>query len=275
MIHAHGEICGLAALSVGKKLGIPVALTIHGIDTCSRVWRGYNAKMFTQVLNNVDSLIFVGEPLQKAYEDKAQRKNHQHILHNGVRIPDATARKEYNKEIQIISVSNLVEGKGVDLNLQALGKLKKQGIQNWRYTIIGSGDQIKYLKKIIAENNLEDNVIFMGECTHQQVYGQLSKADIFCLPSYREAFGIAYLEAMAHGLLTIGVEGQGPSAFIAHEKTGFLVRPNDINHLAEVLELSILNYQNIAQTGRNYVLNHFTWKHHAEKLISIYQDMIS
>lgn len=93
-----------------------------------------------------------------------------------------------------------------------------------------------------------------------------SRADVFVLPSYREAFGVAYVEAMAAGLLAIGVAGQGPEAFIKHEETGLLVRPLDVESIVSTLRSVIHGKERmrrIALTGRDFVWREFTWAHHA------------
>jgi glycosyltransferase involved in cell wall biosynthesis len=116
----------------------------------------------------------------------------------------------------------------------------------------------------------------MGACAHDQIYILLKSADVFVLPSYREAFGIAYLEAMASGLLAIGVESEGPSAFIKHGDTGFLVPPRDSDALARQL-IRIAGdrpaMRKIAESGRDYVTRNLTWNRHAEKLIDIYREL--
>ena len=280
VIHAHGEICGLAAVAASKKLNIPSVVTIHGVDTCERKWKGLSGKMFCRVFNETNRIIYVGEPLQKYFRQIVNRTDHCRIVHNGCRLPVEFTGEKYKNNgdtIHIISVSNLHEGKGVDLTLLALAKLKEQGIDNWTYTIIGSGNQKKICDNIIKWHDLTDKIIYKENCLHDTVYSLLENADIFCLPSYREAFGIAYLEAMAHGLLTIGVRGQGPQAFIENGKTGFLVEPKDICSLINVLKLAISNFEDmtpIALAGKKYVLENFTWEKHAEKLMTIYREMI-
>ncbi|PIZ04847.1 MAG: hypothetical protein COY58_01980 [Gammaproteobacteria bacterium CG_4_10_14_0_8_um_filter_38_16] len=280
VIHAHGEICGLPAVAISKKLHIPVAVTIHGIDMCKRLWQGRSGKQFNRMFKEANKIIYVGKPLQQHFRHITNDKAHFSIVHNGFRLPvnqSLTERVfENQKIIQIISVSNLHEGKGIDLTLYALSFLKNQGVKNWFYTIIGDGDQRKYLEKIIMQCNLSDQVKLIGQCAHEAVYDYLKKSDLFCLPSYREAFGIAYLEAMAHGLLTIGVKGQGAQAFIDQGKTGFLVSPNDMDDLKQTLFLAITQFHTmkaISFSGKEHVIKNFTWKQNAEKLMAIYKEI--
>lgn len=284
IIHAHGEINGLSAMVAAEQLKIPSVVTIHGIDTCKRMWKGAAGKMFSRMFNGINRVIYVGEPLQQHFRYMMEDDAHCRILHNGFRLPFTPGTEVLNhasgdrKTIHIISVSNLHEGKGIDITLKALLKLERQGIKNWTYTIVGSGNQKPYLERIVNEEDLSAKVKFLGNCSHEEVYGHLKMADIFCLPSYREAFGIAYVEAMAHGLLTIGVKGQGPSAFIDHGRTGFVVEPKNIDDLAEKLHFAVTAYgemQGIAQAGKQHVLKNFTWKNHAEKLVGIYEEVMN
>lgn len=280
VIHAHGEIAGLAAVSASKQLNIPSVVTIHGIDMCPRMRKGITKKMFSKMFNRADRIVYVGEPLQTHFRNMMENDAHCRIVYNGFRLPskESLSEDKFRRDhcIRIISVSNLHEGKGIDLTLHALGQLKKQGIDNWSYTIIGSGDQKTYLESIIAQYDLGNQVAFLGDCTHAEVYANLEKSDIFCLPSYREAFGIAYVEAMAHGLLTIGVKGQGPQAFIEDGKTGFLVDSKNVDSLLNVLKTAINTFevmQKIARAGKEHVLSQFTWNKHAEKLVKVYREV--
>lgn len=278
IIHAHGEIHGLVAFEISKRTSIPYIITIHGIDTCARIWKGDSGKSFRKVLSEADRLIFVGKSLMGHYESMLSHQDHCRIVYNGFRLPQKLSPPETkNSIVKIISVSNLHEGKGVDLTLRALGYLKRSGITNWKYTIIGSGYQKKALQNIVGQFDLDSHVEFKGNLSHDEVYSHLGNASIFCLPSYREAFGVAYLEAMAHRLIAIGVQGQGPEAFIKHGKTGFLVESENLQSLIGILKSTIANCEkmyDIAEAGRQYVLNNFTWTHHAQKLLTIYKEIM-
>ena len=277
IIHAHGEIHGLAATILSQQLGVPVVVTIHGIDMGLQVVSPRLRAQFLKMMSQVDRLVFVGGALAKHFFPMLAHHDHCRIIYNGFQLPDPIPfEKKANNPIRIISVCYLYEGKGVDLTLKALGELKKQGIHDWVYTIIGSGDQKRLYEKIISEYALHPHIIWLGECDHFRVYEELNKSDIFCLPSYREAFGIAYVEAMAHGLLTIAVQGQGPEAFIKNNETGFLVEAHNVDMLMNVLSSVIINNEHmleIAIRGQQHVLENFTWQQHAEKLFEIYKDL--
>lgn len=277
VIHAHGEISGLAAVIAAKQLGISSVVTIHGIDMCPRMWKGRTLNQFKNMYQQADKIIFVGESLQRHFEPMLADKT-PCVVHNGVQLPMISCDKNnfIHSPARIISVSNLHEGKGIDITLQALANLKSKGVGDWVYTIIGSGDQKSNLLKMVKKYDLQNHVEFKGDLSHDAVYENLQNANIFCLPSYREAFGIAYLEAMVHGLLTIGVKGQGPQAFIEHDRTGLLVEPQSVDSLTNTLLYALENREKmlmIAKSGKQFVLENFTWQQHAEKLNKVYREV--
>ena len=178
--------------------------------------------------------------------------------------------------VHLVSVSNLLEGKGIDLNLEALSRLDRDGIRNWTYKIIGDGAQRGRLQRLVHEYGLESRVEFAGARLHAEIPRYLCEADVFVLPSYREAFGIAYLEAMAAGLLVVGVRGQGPSAFIEHGVSGLLVPPHDVEALTNQLSAimrDVESFRGIASSASRVAAERFSWSRHAEMVTAIYREL--
>jgi len=282
IIHAHTEGMAPIAVEVGRRLSIPVVVTLHGINTASRYIDAPRQKvMFRNALNAAVRVILVGEPLRDFFNEITGQDKNFRIVNNGFYFPSkkSSQREIFSSErVRFISVSNLHEGKGIDINLKALSKLKTTGNLNWVYTIVGDGCERSNLEKLLRELGISDQVVIVGAIPHIDVYEHLAKADIFILPSYREAFGIAYVEAMAMGLLTIGVKGQGPSGFITDSETGILVEPRSANNLAERLVKVFDNrekMQAIAKAGCEYALSNLTWEAHAKQLVSVYKELLS
>ena len=283
LIHAHTELAAVAAVDMGRKLQIPTVTTLHGISTEPKFYSGKTRKIYYDyALKNTDRLILVGDPLVNFFNKIIGKNDHFRVVANGFRFSAENKqdiKKVWDKNFfHFISVSNLQKGKGIDINLFALAELRKKGIANWSYKIVGEGEERARLEKLARKLNLNHAVKFIGACAHNEVYAHLAQSDIFILPSYREAFGIAYLEAMSCGLLTLGVEGQGAQAFIEHGKTGLLVPAQNIAKLAAMLEESIQSRDNmhlIAEAGKAYVHHYFTWPQHARNLVKVYEEVIN
>jgi len=197
------------------------------------------------------------------------------MLFNGVRLPDKKIVKTIlnTKIVKYISVLNLHKEKGIEITLSELDMLKNIGISCWTYDIIGAGYQRDNLISIVNRMGLNNHIKFHGALKHNAVIEKLIDADVFVLPSYREAFGVAYLEAMACGLLTVAVESQGPSAVINHLKNGLLVKSRSPESLFESMKLTIDEksaMRILAKNGQDHVYNNFSWSDHAKKLIRIY-----
>lgn len=281
IIHAHTELAGWVGVEVGQKLNIPSVVTLHGINPHKAWYKGFSRKwVFEYTLTHAKRVILVGESIMPFFAQFTQNIEHFCVVHNGFRMHEKYVhlnKKIWPLPISLISVSNLHEGKGIDLTLRALAKLKDQGIHEWTYKIIGDGYERRNLENLTRQLQLQHHVFFIGSCDHTHVFNYLNEASVFILPSYREAFGVAYLEAMACGLLTIGIEGQGPAAFIKSGHTGILIPPHDTLALVDVL-IQVFEtrekMQQIALTGQQYVHEHFRWQHHAEKLNKIYQEIV-
>jgi glycosyltransferase involved in cell wall biosynthesis len=259
-----------------------VAVTLHGINVGKRFFDDSKRReRFRSALNAADRVILVGEPLREFFADLIGRTDHFRVVPNGFVLPSNVANPsvlERGRKLELISVSNLTEGKGIEVTIQALGQVWQRGLRAWTYTVVGDGPSKPQLRRLAQSLGIDTNVRFTGAVPHEHVYACLAAADVFVLPSYREAFGIAYLEAMAAGLLAIGVRGQGPGAFISDEVTGLLVAPRDPDDLGLRLT-DILSdptkFRGIAAEGSRKARSGYTWTRHAEILTGVYDEMLA
>ena len=118
---------------------------------------------------------------------------------------------------------------------------------------------------------------FLGKLEHKEVIDIMKQYDIFSLPSYKEGFGMVYIEAMAQGIPVIGVKGEGIEDAIENGVNGFLVERKNIEELVKIMKFLIENPYKRIDIGKcaiETVLNKFTWNVNADKMISIYNEMI-
>lgn len=283
VVHAHTELVGYLACAVADDAHVPVVTTLHGINLDRRYLGGPGQPAFLRrALSRPERLVLVGASLFCFVRDYVDSLGHVRVVHNGFRehgaAPFRTRRVFSSREsVQIASVSNLVEGKGIDINLAALGRPEVACLPHWHYHVVGDGRLRSALEAQARELNIADRVTFHGQCGHDAVYRLLSTCDVFSLPSAPEAFGVAYLEAMACGLLSIGVQGQGPSSFIEDGRTGILIRERDGAGLASRL-LGIFNdperYARMAEAGREHVWQHCTWQAHAQAMTTVFHEAL-
>jgi glycosyltransferase involved in cell wall biosynthesis len=278
LIHVHSEAFALAAVKAGRKMKIPVVVTLHGVETNRRYWKGAG-NTIRKGLESANRIIFVGDSLKNMYDQMMPNMNHFSVVYNGFDAPFwliNQAPAAWAKEIRIVSVSNLTDpAKKIDVTLRALSLLNQRGITWWNYKIIGEGRFNKKLQKLANQLRIDHQITFSGYSPHYAIYDYLCEANIFCLVSSPEAFGIAHLEAMASGLLVIAGKGQGPEAFVTHDETGLLAVPNNVEALADTLEYAFRNSDRmklIASTGKNYVWKEFTWAQHAKHLEQVYME---
>ena len=278
LIHVHTELSVPPVVSVARQFDVPIIATMHGAETNKRYWRGVR-KPIVKALPYVKKIVLVGEPLRIFFKKLVDNDNNFAVVPNGFLFSNNMLinNKQYWPDtLTFVSVSNLSDdAKRIDITLHAFAELEKEKQYNWSYIIIGEGTFKTEYEQLAFSLGLKDKVRFVGFCRHEEVYRYLLKSDIFCLPSFPEAFGVAHLEAMAFGLLAIGTRCQGPSIFIKHEETGLLVDKGSVFSLKSVLQMIFNNpekMKKIALNGKKHVHENFTWEQHAKKLAAVYQE---
>jgi glycosyltransferase involved in cell wall biosynthesis len=156
--------------------------------------------------------------------------------------PFLAGGKEKSHFPVLVYAGQIKKIKGLEDLISSLRLLEKQGIKP-KLLLAGEITNPKdeaFMKKIKnLSQGLEIN--FLGWLSHSALAEVHSKADIFVLPSYTEALGMAMMEAMASGLAIISTKTSGGQYLIEEGKTGFLVEKGKPEQLKEKIKILIEN----------------------------------
>jgi len=135
----------------------------------------------------------------------------------------------------ILSVARQYPRKNTRTLLAALPLVRRR-LPGARLRIVGGGPELPALRRMTADLGLDGAVTFLGPVARDaDVRREYARADLFCLPSLQEGFGIVFLEAMAAGLPVVaGAAGAVPEV-VPHGEAGLLVPPSDTHALADAL----------------------------------------
>lgn len=137
----------------------------------------------------------------------------------------------------VLAVGRLSYLKGFDMLLEAWVKVVKDA-PFWKLKIIGDGQEKDKLNDFIVKNNLIENVEMPGNTNNVEQYYE--EAEIFCLSSRSEGFGMVLVEALSFGLPIVSFDCEAGPAEVLQGTDSILVPPNDIDLLASAL-LALIN----------------------------------
>jgi len=284
IIHSHVVLPdGYSGMLLAKNYKKPLIVTIHGQDFLHTIFKDEKCKKnIEKVMNFSEKTITVSNKLKKAGVNELKiDPNKVTIISNGINPNDIFIGKsevlqKYKGRKVLLSVSHLIDTKGIDLNIKAIARLKKR-YPDLIYLIIGVGVERKSLEELVKDLGLQDNVEFIGELPHHKVMEYMSICDIFSLPSWNEGFGVVYLEAMIHGKPAIACKGEGIEGIIKDKETGILVKPKDVDSLCEAIDYLLLNPEKAKEIGREakkLVLENYILEKSVQKIIRMYKELL-
>jgi glycogen synthase len=174
-----------------------------------------------------------------------------------------------SRELELMYLGRLVNEKGVDVLLRALGKLKLEGIAP-RLTIVGGGPEEASLRRLASSLDLAGQVNFAGIKRGAELVRELNRHKIMVAPStYHEPFGIVALEGIACGCVVVGSEHGGLREAIG--PCGMTFPNGDASALADCLRELLADEARI-RTLRNQAAAHlarFTKERVAETYLKV------
>jgi len=169
--------------------------------------------------------------------------------------------------VRLLSVGAVVPRKGFDVLIAALAMLTDL---SWRLMIAGDRTRDRnaaaWLDADIARHALGKRIAVLGAVSPQRLAALYAEADAFVLASHFEGYGMAYAEAVAHGLPVIGTSAGAIPETVPRD-AGLLVDPGDIPALAQAMRRVIGDAdlrRDLASAARAAAPRLPAWRHSAE-----------
>jgi phosphatidyl-myo-inositol dimannoside synthase len=147
----------------------------------------------------------------------------------------AAARPRPRGGPTILCVARLYPRKRIADLLEASARLHRR-IPGTRVRIVGKGPEWDDVVRLHGSLGLGDTVALLGDLSRERLAEEYVSADIFCLPSVQESFGIVFLEAMAAGLPVVACRAAAIPEVVENGVTGLLVPTRSPEGLAGALE---------------------------------------
>ncbi len=195
----------------------------------------------------------------------------------GLRPPLAT-----DDPLQLLFVGRLVERKGVEHLVEALGRVRQTRAA--KLTLVGEGEWRPVIQKAVEREGVEEHVTFAGRVSAERLREYYERCDIFVLPAVvdskgdTEGLGVVLLEALGFARPVVASALGGIPDIVKPERTGWLTRPGDAEDLAGTI-LAIAadpdRARDIARRGRSFVEERFSIEQIAADLEAVYRTAIT
>jgi glycosyltransferase involved in cell wall biosynthesis len=291
LLHAHYAVPAGDAVRRARP-EVPLVVSVHGGDVLATARRSaYAHRTVQRTFEHAQLVLANSAGTERRCQALGARATT--VVHLGTDLPDApalatervgadlphaptlaTERTSGSRPPTLVTVGHLVARKRHADVIEALALLAPQH-PRLRYEIVGDGPERAALEALAAARNVRDRVDFAGQLPPAQARARAAHATLFVLPSIDEAFGVAYIEAMAAGVPAIGCEHEdGPDEIAAAGRGLVQVPPRAPRALADAIERLLRDDHARTQLGRDAratVERAFTWERCGHDTIAAYE----
>jgi glycosyltransferase involved in cell wall biosynthesis len=273
LVHAHNAVpAGDAVLRA--RIGAPLVVSVHGSDVFHTARRHAAGRAAVRRAFAGARLVLANSAGVAAATRELGAADPR-VLRLGTDVPEPVAAAD--REHALVTVAHLVARKRHADVVRAIALLGDRH-PRLRYVIIGDGPESEPLRRLAAELGVADRVELTGQLPPANALARARQCALFAMPSLDEAFGVAYVEAMAAGLPAIGGRGEpGPEDIAAAGGGIRLVATGDHVALAAAIGELIDDPEALRALGvaaRDTVQAAFTWERCGRETVRAYEDAL-
>lgn len=235
-----GPMGGGESLPVGLKSYAKGNMVVEHFRNFLNKWSHFKYKI-SKKLSKSKYVLFANEETRGFVSDLISNVDNTVFPEVGINLEDISVSEcnpDEKSKFTMLIAGRLVYRKGHSLLLDVLKELPDEF--DYCCRIVGEGPEKEKLKAKCRELRLQDKVVFTGRIPFENMASEYKNADVFIMPSIREATGSVLLEAMAKGLPIITIGRFGGSVLLDNN-CSYLYDGNSLEQFREGLKSAILN----------------------------------
>jgi alpha-maltose-1-phosphate synthase len=277
--HSHLFLPTLQGIRASRSLGIPVAVTIHGM-TAQRGYitnlaqRAYLLSICRAFLANADCVICLTEHDKNLVNHLGWGKRIE-VIPNGVDL-DLFHPSESKDRGTITWAGRMVPEKGLEHLLTAVSMAARE-VPYLKLQLIGDGPEMQRLRTLAMTLGLGSNCAFLGLKSQGEVAKILARSSVFVLPSLSEGMPRALLEAMACANAIVASDLPQIVEVVQEGQTGFTCNPGDHQLFAKRLIECVTDdhlAQRVGLASRRLCEERFDLKNTAHEYRRVYRTLV-
>ena len=303
IIHAHSPVLNaLPAISVGRRLGVPVVYELralwedaavdHGTTTEGSIRYRASRALETYALRRAGRITTICEGLRREISGRGIPSERITVIPNAVDTRDfrfggtvdkvLRAKLGLEDKIVVGFAGSFYAYEGLDLLLDAAALLVPLH-SNLRILLVGGGPQETALKVRAERLGLRDRVVFAGRVPHTEVQRYYRLIDVLAYPRHRMRLTeivtpLKPLEAMAQGSMFVASDVGGPRELIRDGETGFLFPAGDVDALARTIDRVLArstDWPRLREQARRFVEAERTWARSVARYENVYSELLA
>lgn len=276
IIHCHDWMTFVAGIKLKEKFKKPLIVQLHSLeyDRSGASSKNWVYQLEKAAIEKADMIIpvsnYTGEVAQTYYNADPTKI---FVVHNGTAIEQATKKAKDFPEDLVLFLGRVTHQKGPQYFLEIASKVLKS-YPNVRFVVAGTGDQLSELIENGAYKNIGNKFHYTGFLTKEKVQELLSMADVYCMPSVSEPFGLSALEAAQFGVPCVISKQSGVAEVLKGAlKADYWDIDRMANHIISLLTNPPLRNAIIKDAFED--LKDCTWDVAAKKTLKLYQKLIA
>jgi glycosyltransferase involved in cell wall biosynthesis len=274
LVHAHNAVPAGEAV---RRAGVarPLVVSVHGGDVFHTVpGSATGAEAVRAVLGRARLVLANSAGIERRCRVLGAPATR--VVRLGTDLP--AARAQPYPQPTVVTTGHLVARKRHADVLRAVALLSARH-PALRYLVIGDGPEREALRRLAAELGLGDRFELAGQLPHDEALRRTRRASLLAMPSTDEAFGVAYVEAMAGWLPAIAASGEpGPQEIRSVGGGLSLVAPGDVGALADGIDVLLRDPGALRAQGeraRATVERAFSWESCGAATVAAYAEALS
>jgi glycosyltransferase involved in cell wall biosynthesis len=277
IIHSHGKGAGIYGRLISMLSQISCVHTFHGVHIDNYSYPGKVGYIWIEKFLTffTDKFISVSETeMERVISLSIADKRKITVINNGTVLPERiSVFPSVTKPVfNITTISRFDYAKNTQLLIPIAQKLiEANDSRNFRFVIIGSGEEEEDFKKKLKEKNLDQYFIFTGMVPNPDDY----LLDSFCYISTSrwEGLPLGVMEAMSIGVPVIATDVTGNKDLVEHNVHGFLYsldKPGDASRFILQLAGDAELFKRLSLNGRRKISENFSLDKMADETFKLY-----